>query len=81
LPERPPHALRHAGAAELVRSGWALTDVKVRGRWKSDASVRRYTKVHDLIAYDAALALLPDLKKLGVAYIQDPVGVLERATR
>jgi integrase len=80
LPDRPPHALRHAGAAELVRSGWRLADVKVRGRWRCDASVRRYTKTHDLVAYDAAVARLPvGLVTLADSWIADSAAVWHRA--
>ena len=77
LPPRPPHALRHAGAAELVRSGATMGDVKLRGRWRSDACVRRYCKTHDLIAYDAALD--PDLRLSARAFLADPIGILRLA--
>jgi len=79
LPTRPPHALRHAGASELVRAGWKIGDVKLRGRWQSDASVRRYTKEHELVAYDAMVSRLPGLSALSDAYRADALGVLARA--
>ena len=79
LPTRPPHALRHSGAAEAVRRGWTLPDVKVRGRWRSDASVRRYTKTHDLVAYDAEIGKNEALWKLASSWTEDAAGVWARA--
>ena len=41
----PPHDLRHAGASDDLLSGHrALGEVKERGRWAADGSVRRYAK-------------------------------------
>ena len=68
------YALRHGGASEDILSRRRLlVDVKRRGRWVSDSSLRRYgketrllselTKVHpDVLAYgDRILGLLPSL--------------------
>ena len=68
------YALRHGGASEdLLSHQRSISDVKARGRWASDSSLRRYskatrllselTKVHpDVLAYgDQVLALLPRL--------------------
>ena len=46
--------MRHTGASAAVQEsankGAALAEVKRRGRWLSDKSVRRYTKTHLLVA-------------------------------
>jgi len=75
----PPHVLRHAGASHLsLREGWSLKDVKNRGRWSQDSSVKRYTKTHLVVK---KLASLPNqVRQLGESFIQDPVKALRRAT-
>ena len=40
-----PHSIRHSGPSDDFRSGKRdLVAIKFRGRWRSDGSVRRYTK-------------------------------------
>ena len=40
-----PYGLRHGGASmDILTSRRSLSEVKKRGRWKTDASVRRYEK-------------------------------------
>ena len=40
-----PYALRHGGASyDLLHARRRFEDVKARGRWFTDSSVRRYTK-------------------------------------
>jgi len=55
-----PHACRHAGASIAAANGRflpnALEAVRVRGRWLSTASVRRYAKPHILPQVNAQLA-------------------------
>ena len=68
------YALRHGGASEdLLSRQRSISDVKARGGWTSDSSLRRYpkasrllselTKVHpDVLAYGVRiLGLLPSL--------------------
>ena len=46
VPSLHPYQLRHGGAAEDLNGGQrGHQGVKARGRWQTDASVRRYTKV------------------------------------
>ena len=41
----PPYALRHGGAShDAVTATRSLAEIKARGRWRADASVRRYQK-------------------------------------
>ena len=46
LPKLHPHQLRHGGATEELTSRLrAFNQIKARGRWMTDQSVRRYAKV------------------------------------
>jgi len=65
-----PHCLRHAGASELHRAGWSLTDIKLRGRWTGDKSLARYTKAHQLIRLDSRLDAATRAR--GTAFWSDP---------
>jgi len=57
LPPVVPHSLcRHTAATEAFFAGLAVADVKIRGRWKSEESVRRYQKPHLRAKY---LAIMP----------------------
>jgi len=49
----PPHSLRHTGASFDALEDWELGccyrdlgAIRVRGRWKMEASVQRYSKTH-----------------------------------
>jgi len=56
---------------------WPFKDVKARGRWSTDSSVRRYCKPYILVKM---LASLPDhVKKLGEAFLRDPTVALRDA--
>jgi len=76
-PGRPAHALRHAGAAEAIAAGADFRDVKLRGRWAADSSLRRYTKTHLLIVYEKGMSALARLN--GNWWKQDPIGEIRRA--
>lgn len=73
-----PHVLRHAGAAELVlRQRWNVSDIKVRGRWDSDKSLKRYTKPHLVVQM---LAALPgSVRAVGQGFLRDPLASVLRA--
>ncbi|CAK0822825.1 unnamed protein product, partial [Prorocentrum cordatum] len=61
-PAPMPYLLRHAGASrDFVNGLRPLSEVKRRGRWKTDASVRRYEKGGRLSEQFARLA--PALQK------------------
>ena len=48
---RPPHSVRHTGAARDLAEGYrSLEQVRRRGRWVSDKSVARYGKTHAWVA-------------------------------
>jgi predicted RNA-binding Zn ribbon-like protein len=46
LPFRPlPYQLRHTGAStDMAEKARSLQDIKRRGRWQADSSVKRYEK-------------------------------------
>ncbi len=45
------YGLRHGGASEdLLRRQRSISDVKARGRWASDSSLRRYSKATRLLS-------------------------------
>ena len=44
-----PHALRHTGPSVDALSGMSFADIKERGFWASDLSVRRYKKAAMLL--------------------------------
>jgi hypothetical protein len=75
----PPHRLRHGGAATLIAAGGlpVVTAVKLRGRWESDKSLRRYTKMHILAAQRASLP--PAVLRLGRLFLADPPNEIKRA--
>jgi len=74
----PPHVLRHAGAAHLsLREKVDFKDIKARGRWAVDSSVRRYCKPHILVKMMAALPAA--VEQLGQAFLQDPSSALRAA--
>ena len=58
------YSLRHGGAShDLLHQRRTVAEVKMRGRWHSDASVRRYGKLAR--AMKEANRLLPSTKKYG----------------
>jgi integrase len=44
-PDYKTHSCRHGGATFLFLIGWAIADIKIRGRWKSDKSVEHYIQI------------------------------------
>ena len=51
LPRAPLYVLRHTGASDdYLRHARSLADIKRRGRWISDSSVRRYEKAAKTMA-------------------------------
>jgi len=58
VPMLPPHSLRHGGASAMFAAGRPCADIKIRGRWASDAAVKRYTKEHALTEYLARCPLV-----------------------
>jgi len=70
LPDETPHVLRHTGATELFAAGATLSDLKIAGRWSSDASVKRYTKPHLLAKHEAGV--IPSVLALGDDFWRDP---------
>ena len=58
------YALRHGGAShDLLHQRRTVPEVKMRGRWQSDASVRRYGKLARAMKEENRL--LPSTKKYG----------------
>lgn len=52
---RPPHSVRHTGAARDLATGYRTQEqVKRRGRWLADKSVARYARTGDWVAACAA---------------------------
>jgi len=75
----PPHRLRHGGAACMLARGDAPTTVKLRGRWRSDKSLRRYGKTHVLVSQRASLPAA--VLDLGRRFLAAPDQELERARK
>ena len=74
----PPHVLRHAGAAHLaLREQWEMAAIKLRGRWDSDRSLKRYGKQHVVVRM---LAALPShVQKMGAEFLRDPIRAMRAA--
>lgn len=74
VPNLHPYQLRHGGAAEDLNAGTrSYQGVKARGRWQTDASVRRYTKVGKI------QQLMNQLLPGGLAFCQWSVRNMEKA--
>ncbi len=67
------YRLRHGGASEdLLSRQKSISDVKARGRWASDSSLRRYSKATRLLS--ELTEVHPDV----VAYGERIMGLLPR---
>jgi len=75
--EFTPHCLRHAGASVAFQEGVPLREIKLRGRWVADSSVRRYTKPHLLVRLDESLPR--DTHRLGEVFWDDPLRFVRTA--
>lgn len=52
----PPYSLRHTGASyDFITKEKKLSEIKMKGRWRSDASVRRYTKPAFMMQLEAKI--------------------------
>lgn len=65
-----PHCLRHGGASEAFRAGMSVDEIKLRGRWRNDKSVARYTKPHQLLSLDARIN--DDTRRRGLELWEHP---------
>jgi len=69
-----PHSLRHGGATRMYLEGATFAEVKARGRWSSDSTVRRYLQTGPALL--AALQTSTGLSKAGKLVASDLVNAL-----